>query len=173
MKLRYVIIETERLILKPIELSYSEIIYKEFTDEITQYMFPKPAESIEGVEDFINNSLEGIFDGSNLQLIIVRRYIEEFVGCIGLHNIGDNDPELGIWLKKEAHGNGYGMEAMSQLIKWAKERVGFDYLRYPVDRRNSASRRIPERNNGVIKREYKGKNQKGFEMDNLEFWIYR
>jgi RimJ/RimL family protein N-acetyltransferase len=82
------------------------------------------------------------------------------------------DPELGIWTKKSSHNNGYGIEAMNGLIEWVNKNIKFDYLKYPVDKRNKASRRIPERNNGKIVKEYKNKGLGGKELDEVEYWIY-
>ncbi len=173
MELKNVLIHTENLILKPIEQKYSEIIFQDFTDEIALYMLPKSADSIDEIELFIKNSIEGILNGSNLQLVAISKYTSEFIGCVGLHNIHTKDPELGLWIKKEAHGNSYGLEAITSLIDWAKKNIEFEYLKYPVDKRNYASRRIPEKNEGKIKREFKDINEKGFELENVEYWIYK
>jgi RimJ/RimL family protein N-acetyltransferase len=75
-------IETGRLLLKPISLDYADVIFKEFTSEITKYMYPKPAENIEETKDFIEESLEGLANGTNLQLILVNKKNNEFIGCI-------------------------------------------------------------------------------------------
>ena len=165
-------IETERLLLKPISFDYAEEIFKEFTQEITKYMPPKPAEKIEETKMFIRNSLKGLEEGSNLQMVIINKNDNEFIGCIGLHNINTLEPELGIWTKKSSHKNGYGLEAMNGLIEWANKNIKFKYLKYPVDKRNMASRRIPERNNGKIMKEYKNVGMGGNELDEYEYWIY-
>lgn len=173
MDLSFVEINTDRLLLRPIGYSYTNDIFIEFTDEITLYMFPKPSENIEGVKEFISSSIKGLQEGHNLQLVILKKPALEFIGCVGLHSIGKKDPELGIWIKKSAHGNKFGNETITNIIEWARENIEFEYLRYPVDKRNYASRRIPERNNGIIKREFKSINQKGFELDQVEYWIYK
>jgi RimJ/RimL family protein N-acetyltransferase len=164
------IIETERLLLKPISYEYAEYIFKEFTQEITEYMMPKPAESIEETKEFIKKSLDELKKGTNFQLVIVNKENNEFIGCIGLHNIDKTDPELGIWIKKSSHHNGYGLEAMNRLIGWANENIKFEHLKYPVDKRNKASRRIPERNNGKIMKEYKDTGMGGNELDEIELY---
>jgi len=51
-------IETERLLLVPITMQYAEEIFKEFTPEITTYMFPKAAETIAETKNFIQSSME-------------------------------------------------------------------------------------------------------------------
>ena len=53
MDLMNIEIETARLLLKPISHDYVEDIFKEFTEEITKYMPPKPAETIEETRDFV------------------------------------------------------------------------------------------------------------------------
>lgn len=171
MELLKVEIETERLILKPISYDYTEVIYNEFTQEIAEYMIPKPASNIEETKDFIKYSLKGLEDGVNLQMVIINKIKNEFIGCISLNEVGKNDPELGIWLKKSSHKNGYGMEAMNSLIKWAKENVKFEYLKYSVDRRNITSRKIAENNNGKIVKEDRKTGMGGNELDYLEYRI--
>ena len=173
MKLVNTIIETEHLILKPIDYSYANDIFSHFTHEIALYMYPEPSENIEGVNTFIEMSISSLEQGNNLQLVCIKKVSKEFIGCAGMHEIGTIAPELGIWIKKAAHGHGYGLEAISALIKWSRENIDFEYLRYPVDKRNYASRRIPEWNGGIIKREFKSINQRGFELDQVEYWIYK
>ena len=89
----------------------------------------------------------------------------------GLHSINDV-PEFGVWTKKSSHGNGYGKEAIHALYKWACRNIEFDYITYPVDKRNVASRKIPESLGGVVAKEYKQENLAGFELDEVEYHIY-
>ena len=62
---------------------------------------------------------------------------------------------------------------MTALITWARNSLDFNYLVYPVDKRNIASKRIAELNGGKIKAEYKKVNLVGFELDEVEYWIYK
>lgn len=66
----------------------------------------------------------------------------EFLGIVGLHDLNNDIPELGIWTKTNSHGNHYGREAIGGLIKYAQER-GNTKLIYPVDKKNIASKKIP------------------------------
>lgn len=100
MKLRNVKIVTDRLTLQRIEPKYAREIMAEFTDEITQYMFPKPPDSIDDVMQFITSSMNSTKAGNNLQLVVLKKQTKEFIGCVGLHHIGQKDPELGLWIKK-------------------------------------------------------------------------
>jgi [ribosomal protein S5]-alanine N-acetyltransferase len=171
--LREVTILSERLKQVPISMDYAEDIFKSFNKDITTYMYPKQAGSIDETIDFINSSNEALEEGSNLQLVVLNKDTNKFLGCSGLHNINDKDPELGIWIKKEAHNNGYGIEAIGAIIEWAKRNIDFEYLKYPVDKRNYASRRIPESFNGIAKKEYKAINLSNDELDIVEYRIYK
>jgi GNAT superfamily N-acetyltransferase len=169
--LRTVEIPTRRLLLRPITREYDEIIFREFTDEITHYMFPKPSENIEGVRGFITSAMRKLEAGIDLQTVILDKSTLEFLGCAALHAIGRPDPELGVWVRKSAHGRKIGLEAVTGLVDWARKNISFDHLRYPVDRRNVSSRRIAEANAGIVRTEYRKPNEKGFELDEVEYWI--
>lgn len=172
MDLNGVEICSERVRLIPITMDYAQDIFDHFTAEVTTYMYPKPSENLQSVNTFIESSLKGLDDGTNLQMVILDKSTGEFMGCCGCHHIGDDDPELGIWIKKPSHGHGYGLEAVTAVIKWAKENLTFDHLKYPVDKRNFASKRIPEANGGKYIKEFKEVNQSGKELELLEYWIY-
>ncbi|MDP2650517.1 MAG: GNAT family N-acetyltransferase, partial [bacterium] len=111
----HIIIETKNLLLKAITLDYKEGVFREFTPEITTYMFPRPAERIEETIEFIETSMKENEEGSNLQIVIIHKEDKDFLGCGGLHRINTKTPELGIWIKKAAHGNAYGKEAVVAL----------------------------------------------------------
>lgn len=164
-------IQTDNLEIILIDRSFGKVIFHEFNEEIATYMIPQPPDSISGTYNFIDESIEKNKKGTDLQLVAVKKDSGEFIGCFGVHELDKKNPELGLWIKKGAYGNGYGIEAMEAIIQWLQENREFEYLRYPVDRRNLKSRRIPERNGGFIKKEYKEINSKGFELDLIEFWI--
>ena len=94
----------------------------------------------------------------NIDKVFVGRLKEtnEFIGVFAIHHVDTKTPELGVWTKLESHGNGYGLEGMTAVKDYAFEHVDFDYLIYPVDRRNYASRNIPQTIGGFIRKEYKG-----------------
>jgi [ribosomal protein S5]-alanine N-acetyltransferase len=166
-----VVIESERLELAPISLEYAQTIFEEFTGDITRYMFPKPATEISETRAFIQESIESMQTGNNLQLAILKKDSKEFLGCCGLHGEANAQiPEFGIWLKKEAHGHGYGKEAITALYNWAERAMKVDYYIYPVDRRNIASRKIPESLAGIVIDEYVNE---GLEGNRLEQVVYK
>ncbi len=165
-------IESERLLLIPTTLEHKDDIFKEFTPDITTFMYPAPAKDISETEEFIKNSLKGLEDGSNLQLTVTAKDSGEFLGGGGLHHVDKKTPELGIWIKRSAHGNSYGREAMIAVKKWADANLDYDYILYPVDEENIASRKIAESLGGKVENKYDEKNQSGVTLHMIEYRIY-
>ena len=163
---------TKHLLLVPISSKYREEIFKEFTKGITQFMFPQPSGDIKDIDNFISNALSRMKKGSNLQLVALNKKTKEFLGCVGLHEINKKNPEMGIWLKKTAHGHRYGQEAMKAVKEWADKNLTYDHIKYPVAVKNIASRKIPELLGGKAVREIVGKNSLGKKMKEVEYWIY-
>ncbi len=168
-----IIITAKNIELKAISLDYAPDIFKEFTPEITVYMSPKPAEKIEETIAFINSATKENKEGINFQAVIVDKNTQEFLGCAGLHHIDKPHPELGIWVKKSAHGHGYGKEAIVAMKDWADQNLAYEYLVYPVDKANIASCRIPEFLGGKICDERTDVGMAGNKLNIVEYRIYK
>lgn len=167
-----VVIETGNLILKGIGFEYKDDIFREFTEEITVYMFPKSPEKIEDTIEFIETAVKKNKEGSDFQVVVLDKRNKEFLGCGGIHHIDGKTPEFGIWIKKSAHGHNYGKEAVVALKEWADRNLDYEYLLYPVDVRNYASKRIAEFLGGKIAREYDEVNMSGDKLHLVEYRIY-
>ncbi len=172
MKTSNIAIETENLLLQAITLDYKEEIFKEFTPETGKYMYAKPPDKIEETIQFIEKSRKENEAGINLQIVILHKAKQTFLGCGGLHHIDRKTPELGIWIKKSAHGQAYGQEAMTALKQWADKNLDYEYILYPVAKENVASRKIAESLSGKIAREYDDINMSGKKLHILEYRIY-
>jgi ribosomal-protein-alanine N-acetyltransferase len=165
-------IEGERIRLVPISHQYADIIFAEFTDEITRYMVPATPADIGEVESFINAGLDNMANKVDIILVILKKETEEFLGVCGLHGRSTPmQPELGIWLKKSAHGNHYGQEAIRFLVQWSKKYIVMDYMIYPCDKDNIASRKIAEHLHGSIFREGQIKTRSGSVLNEVVYKI--
>jgi RimJ/RimL family protein N-acetyltransferase len=165
-------IEGDRLKLVTISSKREDDIFREFTNEVTKYMFPSPAKDLEERQAFISQSRQAIAAGYNFQFTILAKTTSEFLGCVGLHGEKNvRTPEIGIWLKQKAHGNGYGREAVYRLVEWTRENIDIDYFIYPVDRRNISSRKIPESLGGKIIEEFENTTPTGKFLDMLVYRI--
>lgn len=173
MDYRNLTISTKRLSLEAITFEYVDMIFKHFTTDITEFMYPQPSGNKKDTINFIEWSLSKMKEGTNIQQVIIHSHTREFLGAVGLHNVGSKSPELGIWVKKDAHGCRYGYEAIEALITYAKQHLEFDYLKYPVDKENIPSRKIPERYGAKIESEYAMTNPIGKELHIIEYRIYK
>jgi RimJ/RimL family protein N-acetyltransferase len=75
-------IETERLFLIPIKTEHDEDIFREFDIEVTKYMTPVPPKKIEDTQAFIEYSIQKNKNQQDIQLVIVDKQTQEFIGCI-------------------------------------------------------------------------------------------
>ncbi|MGE3986049.1 MAG: GNAT family N-acetyltransferase [Dehalococcoidia bacterium] len=172
-ELESVVLRSERLRLVPTCRDYAEAIFETFTPAVTTFMYPASPTAIQETLDFLQRAEAANQAGIDLQVAVFHNETGEFLGHAGLHGIRTRSPELGIWIKETAHGHHYGREAVTSLARWALETLDFDYLKYPVDRRNIPSRRIPESLGGSVEAEYQVTNEAGNLLDLVEYRIYR
>ena len=162
-------IKTERLLLRPIALTDVKDVFHSFTHTVAKHMTPKPATEVSETESFIIAALQAYDEGRDIQLVIEKN--SEFLGLIGLHSRkGPKNPEIGLWLKAEAWGFGYGYESVLAIIDWARNNIILDEFVYPVDKNNERSKRIPLRLGAKLVSQYRG--QRAWAED-LEIEEYR
>jgi [ribosomal protein S5]-alanine N-acetyltransferase len=179
--LAFLQIHSDRLILAPISLAYAEEIWREFTPEVTRFMYPKPTKDLQEAEKFVRSAIRGIEKGIDLTWVILkqsdlkqpdREFLGEFLGLCALHRANTDTPEFGIWTKVAARGNGFGREAIAALKGWVDENLQYDYLMYSVDYRNLPSRKIPESLGGQMGRSFQLMSLGGELLDLIEYRIY-
>ena len=168
-----VVIESERLRLVPTSEAYAQDVFETFTAAITTYMGPRPPKTIHDSIAFLRLSREALIARTHFRVAIFLEENGEFIGHGGIEDMNTSTPEFGIWIKASAHGHHYGREAVMALATWALDNLTFDYLKYPLDRRNIASRRIPESLGGQIEAAYQWKNESGNLLDLVEYRVYR
>ncbi len=143
------ILETERLILRPLKITDAEAHYRYFNDyEVTRYLasslpWPYP---VGGSEHFISKVLAP--DQQNYYWAITKKdrgaLSDEFIGVIELRP-NDEEGQRGFWLARDFHNQGIMTEAaMVTTDFW------FDVLKKPRlhlsnAQTNEASRRIKEK----------------------------
>lgn len=170
--LNIVTLETPHLRLVPLTEKYREDIFREFTAEVTRYMNPSPARTIADTDHFIMDSAAKRAARRELVLAITDKQKGEFYGCVGVHELDTSTPELGIWVKKSVHGQGYGREAIQAVKAWADENVDCEYLTYPVSKENAASRALAEGLGGELATEYDTTTPDGRVLHEVEYHIY-
>ena len=167
-----VLIETSRLVMRPVSRDRAAEISAAFTPEVCRYMFPQPASEIAETLDFIDRARAKMALGEELVVSVFARADGALLGGAGLHDLSSGAPEVGIWVKLSTHGHGFGLEAVEGLISWGDANPGYsgDPL-YPVMIENWPSRRIPERLGGTIVRQFRKANAAGVMRDLVEYVI--
>lgn len=141
-------ISSERLLLKLFEPADADEIFACITPSLTRYMAWEPSPTREAFAAVWRAWRPKAESGSDL-ILVVRRRDGLFLGLAGLHRADSQAPELGIWIREDEHGRGYGREAVAALADWASGNPAIVCFEYPVAEANLASRRIAESLGGV------------------------
>lgn len=143
-------VNTDRLLITPFTAADADDVYQAITPTLTRFMTFEPEESPEAFANVWEGWLPLIREGEEVIFVARLRDSKQFVGMGGVHNLHQQKPELGIWVKESLHGNGYGREIVHAMAKWASERYHPPYFIYPVAEQNTPSRRIAESLGGTV-----------------------
>jgi RimJ/RimL family protein N-acetyltransferase len=163
----------DRIKLIPISMDYAHALCEHFTAEITKYMWPSAPKAQEEINQHISLKQDQMKKGEEISLFIINKENDDFLGYVSIHQAHSKTPELGIWLKKEAHGHKYGYEALDLLIRWAEKNIEYNYLKYPVDKANMPSRKLAEKLGGKVEDEYIKTSESGNVLDEVEYRFYK
>lgn len=163
--------ETERLRLVPVTTAYAEQIFLEYREPVIQYMNYGPPENLEVLKERIIKREAEMKEGSKLSMVVLLKKSHEFLGRFALEDLDQKNPEIGGWLKKSAHGNGYGKEAAAALKQWADKNLGYDHLIWSCVTMNTPSRKLAESLGGKVHKEYEKKTDNGKIWPYVDYWI--
>lgn len=168
-------IETERLLLQPVaESDAADFLENGVADPRIQAWLCRPAPPDLAAElEWIRSVRAKMAAGECLTCAGFLRDSGELVGSFGFHEFGSN-PSLGLWIRPELWGRGFGFEGVQALKTWARENLKPrpESLIYKVRVDNLASRRIAEKLGGELAAEFREISKfDGIERDFLEFRI--
>ena len=147
-------ITSQRLALRPFTAADADEAFACITPTLTRYLSFEPPSTPAGFEAVWRGWLPEIAAGTDFNFTLRERgggrSSGRFMGLLGLHRARDAEPELGIWIREDAHGQGHGREAVAALAAWATETFAPQSFSYPVAEANTASRRIAEGLGGVV-----------------------
>lgn len=134
-------LETDRLRVVSFDYKYLENYYDEFSEEITRYQYPDPYKTLEEASKQVDEFVSEMQQGRMLELIIISKE-GKFIGSMEVFGLDEQNPEVGLWIKKSAHHQGYAYEALSALIQFLNDIGKYKGYIYAVDERNSASLKL-------------------------------
>lgn len=130
--------KTQNLKIIKATLDYIDDYYKEFTDEICKYQYPDAFSSINDAKELLGYFIDEMNQGNMLELMILNQN-DEFIGSMEAFGLKEDEIEVGLWLKKDSHGQGYGYEVLRGLVDFLNKHYPRPYYIYEVDERNLAS----------------------------------
>jgi RimJ/RimL family protein N-acetyltransferase len=140
--------QSARLTFSRFTMAGAADVFACITPAITRYLTWEPLPW----EDYVALSEAGIRanNPNQFNFVLRRRDTNECLGMTALEHADQPAPEIGLWLRESAHGQGYGSEVVEALIAWAAQSLGRESFTYPVATQNTASRRIAERLGGTV-----------------------
>lgn len=142
------ILETERLILRPWKETDAESLYQYAKDpKVGPIAGWPPHTSVENSKDIIKNVLS-----KDLTFAVTIKGSDEAVGSIGLMvgeesnlSLPETEAEIGYWIGVPFWGNGYIPEAAKALMRYAFEELKMEKLWCGYFEGNEKSRRAQEK----------------------------
>ena len=166
-------IETERLLLRPLELSDAPDVKLLAGDRIvasTTRDIPHPYE--EGMaETWINSCQEKIAAGELANFAITLGSNGSFLGVIGLHLASDGrEAELSYWVGKLFWNRGYATEAAKAMVGHGFTHLGLDRVYAAHFTRNPSSGRVMRKAGMLYEGFLKGHTEKWGTFEDLELY---
>lgn len=143
-----IVIPTPRLQLSQFQMKDAQEVFGCITPAVAKFMPWEPpswGEYVMRCEKRVQAPEAGKFS------FVIRRL--DNGECLGMASLEDADsvsPEIGLWLRETAHGQGFGKEVVAALVQWGHVTLGKGTFIYPVAVQNTASRRIAETLHGEI-----------------------
>ena len=121
------ILETDRLILRPLSLNDAEHIFNTWTSdpEVTKYMIYDTHETINDTLSWLNEEVKKINDDDLYTWGMVLKENNELFGNISLHYDHTKDVfVLGYNIAKSYWGNGFTTEAGKKVLEFGQNTLG-------------------------------------------------
>src|SRR5258707_14103147 len=143
-----IVIQSSRLQLSQFQITDAQEVFACITPSIARFMRWEPpswSEYIARCEGRLQAPEPNTFS-----FVIRRRDSKECLGMTAVEECDTESPELGLWMKESAHGQGFGREVVAAGAEWAHKNLEKKSFIYPVTVENTASRAIGERLHGEI-----------------------
>lgn len=141
-------IETKRLLLRAIEKSDAQALYKTFSDEkAMKYFGMYPMNTMAEVVQLIENFHMTFNNQAGIRLAIVSKDTQQVMGTCGFHQYSQRHAraEVGFELNGAYQHQGYAREAVEALIKWGFDVVGLHRIEAVTYPENNASMTLLEK----------------------------
>jgi [ribosomal protein S5]-alanine N-acetyltransferase len=141
------VLETQRLWLKPIVESQLSTLHQILTDPyVRKYLCDDKILSLQQVKEMLLEN-EKLFDQNKFGLwLIETKDRQETIGLVGLwYFFAEAQPQLLYALLPESTKQGYATEAASKILDYCFDQLGYQYLLASCDRPNLESCKLAKR----------------------------
>ncbi|MGH6871367.1 MAG: GNAT family N-acetyltransferase [Rhizomicrobium sp.] len=142
------ILQTNRLILRPLRQADDGTIFAIMSDDDTMRFWDCPAlRDLETAADMVAGQIEGMAGGTACYWAVELKPSGAFLGVCDLSEIDRRQrrAEVGFLFGRVWWGNGYAVEAMEAVISHAFGALGLERLWARLHAGNESSRRLLER----------------------------
>ncbi|RUL75926.1 GNAT family N-acetyltransferase [Dyella choica] len=143
-----VILDTRRLLLRPLRKEDASIFFEVWSDpEAVRYFSFPPMQDVEQAHARVADKLQSSSDGNSVICVIESKDTGEVLGDCALFNGVSHSrrAEIGYCLGRKYWGKGYMVEAADALIEHGFKQAGLRRIEADIDPRNLPSIQLVER----------------------------
>jgi len=139
------LIETERLILRPVQKTdFADLCILDSDPEVRRY-FPEGALVVEQIAKELERFMREWESLGFGMFVAIEKKNNQFIGRCGFAKLETGVVEFGYLLLKEYWGQGYATEASLALLDWGTKHVPTDHIVGFAPANHLASRRVLEK----------------------------
>jgi len=141
------ILETQRLLLKPILESELSTLHAIFIDSyVRKYLCDGKILPLQQVEEMLTESQKNFKEKRFGLWFVETKSEKEIIGFVGLWDFFDEkQPQLVYALLPKATKKGYASEAATKILEYCFNELGYQYLLASCDKPNIESQKVAER----------------------------
>lgn len=140
-----IILQTDRLILRKINLDDIQDIFEYAKDEeVVKWVTWPVHKSIEDTKKYINFILDGYEKNKHLAFVAERKEDKKVIGTVGFAEffVDHDKAEIGYTFGAKYWGKGYATEAAKKIIEFGFNELGLNRIQAYVFAQNEASKKV-------------------------------
>ncbi|MDD2917070.1 MAG: GNAT family N-acetyltransferase [Candidatus Gracilibacteria bacterium] len=167
MDIETVVIETPRCTIEPFRIE--GIDFTDLTGAFcgaNEHLYISPyLPTVEQEYEYMHSVIENRKSGKAFECFIFDKVTGTLMGSVGISDLDTEEPNLGLWIRKEYHRKGYGTEVYAAMLDWARKETNFSFFKHAVDPENTASIKLAEKFHGKLQ-------EVMTERGHLKYYIY-
>ena len=165
-----VVINTKRLILKPLGMKYLQTVHEYASDkENTKYMVHLPNKDIEETKSFLKKAdIEWMSETPSFYEFAVI-YDDQQIGAVSIYLKDPISGELGWIINKKYWKQGFAYEAAAALLDYSVKELKIKHFIAHCDAENTASYRIMEKLGMSQTNTCKGRKNRASDEERTEY----